>query len=333
MNSIKSIFKLLTIILMLNFTLTGCLTVSTVESGSSEISTDESDSSESTTNDPTQMATAFSDYSQVSTTYDSSYFYVSSDGIPDHQMMVGIVAWIAQVPVPHSYSGDNAWSIPLETAYSDSPLSIEDDFQRGALGIAVNGIPIFNPINASGLISKDIGELDEFGGHSGRGDDYHYHTAPIHLEESNTPTIIAYAFDGYPVYGTLEPDGSEMDTLDSYNGHEYSDGSYHYHGTTTYPFMLGAFRGTVNLEGTAPHTQVTPQSQAYPPRDGNPHAINSDLITGLTENATQDGYTLTYTYNGATGSVDYSWDIDNNFTYIFNDVDGSTTTEVFKRKN
>ncbi|MGB4709182.1 MAG: hypothetical protein WBH50_06565, partial [Fuerstiella sp.] len=26
------------------------------------------------------------------------------------------------------------------------------------------------------------GELDEWGGHCGRGDDYHYHTAPVHLE-------------------------------------------------------------------------------------------------------------------------------------------------------
>ncbi|MBT5954775.1 YHYH protein [bacterium] len=328
MKNLNSLLKIFSIASLLCFSLTGCLT----ESASDSDSDSDSETAEESTNSTTEMAAAFAGYSQVSTDYDDTYFYVSSDGIPGHQMMVGIEAWIAQVPLPHPYSGDNAWSIPLETEYADSPISIESDFQRGALGIAVNGVPIFNPINASGLISKDIGELDEFGGHSGRGDDYHYHTAPIHLEETNSPTIIAYAFDGYPVYGSLEPDGLEMAALDAYNGHEYS-GSYHYHGTTTYPFMLGAFRGTVNLEGTAPHTQVTPQARAFPPRDGNPHAISSSLITGLTENSTQDGYTLTYTYGGVTGSVEYSWDIDGNFTYIFNDVDGSTTTEVFTRGN
>lgn len=28
-----------------------------------------------------------------------------------------------------------------------------------------------------------FGELDEFGGHCGRADDYHYHLAPVHLEK------------------------------------------------------------------------------------------------------------------------------------------------------
>jgi hypothetical protein len=27
------------------------------------------------------------------------------------------------------------------------------------------------------------GELDEYGGHCGRADDYHYHIGPVHLEK------------------------------------------------------------------------------------------------------------------------------------------------------
>ncbi len=116
-------------------------------------------------------------------------------------MMVNITAWIAQVPVPHPYAGDNAWSIPLQPVYADNPVTIADDLQRGAIAVASNGIPIFNPVNASGLISKQIGELDDFGGHSGRADDYHYHAAPLHLETADNRPI-AYAFDGFPVYGS-----------------------------------------------------------------------------------------------------------------------------------
>ena len=67
------------------------------------------------------MTAAFSTHSAVSTSFDDDYFYVESDGIAAHQMMVGITAWIAQVPVTHPYTGDNAWSIPLSSTYADSP--------------------------------------------------------------------------------------------------------------------------------------------------------------------------------------------------------------------
>lgn len=282
---------------------------------------------------PDSIQLAFSPYSAVTTRSDNDYFYVESNGIPSHQMMVGITAWIAQVPIPHAYSGSNAWSIPLRTKYAENPTPISSNFQRGAIAIASNGIPIFNPINASGLISKDIGELDAFGGHSGRGDDYHYHTAPLHLESTSGTRPIAYALDGYAVYGSTEPDGSDMEDLDVYHGHEYTDSTYHYHGTTSYPYMIAFMRGEVSLEGTAPQNQVSPQPMAFPPRSGNPHPINSDnlIITDLVEKASNNGYVLSYTINGVVGSVDYSWDTNDFFTFIFNDVDGTTTTETFQR--
>ncbi len=284
-------------------------------------------------NIPATMDLAFAPYDNVSTFSDASYYYVESNGIPDHQMMVNITAWIAQVPVPHDYTGDNAWPIPLNPAYADSPISIEGDFQRGAIAIASNGIPIFNPINASGLISNEIGELDDFGGHSGRGDDYHYHTAPLHLESTSGTLPIAFGLDGFAVYGSTEPDGTAMESLDSYHGHEDGEGSYHYHGTESYPYMIGSMRGEVVLEGESPQNQVTPQSMAFPPRGGNPYGINSDdlLITNLEEKTSGNGYLLTYTSDGKEGSVDYSWDDNDLFTFIFNDIDGTTTTETWQR--
>ena len=46
--------------------------------------------------------------------WDEDYFYVESNGMPDHQMMIGITAWQRQIPILHNYSGDNAWRIPRE---------------------------------------------------------------------------------------------------------------------------------------------------------------------------------------------------------------------------
>lgn len=303
-----------------------------VSCGSEDGGTDETPSIGSTfTSDPANMSQAFTPYSNVSTRWDSEYFYVESQGIPEHQMMVGITAWIAQVPTPHDYTGDNAWPIPLTATYVDDPISIESNFQRGAIGIAANGIPIFNPLNASGEVSQQIGELDAFGGHSGRGDDYHYHTAPLHLESTSVLQPIAFALDGFAVYGSKEPDGTDMASLDSYHGHEYGD-SYHYHGTTSYPYMIGAMRGEVTLSGTSPQTQVEPQPVGSAFR-GDPHPINSDnlVIDDLAQKAAGNGYVLTYTSNGSQGSVDYSWDTNGLYTFIFNDTDGSVTTETFQR--
>jgi hypothetical protein len=281
------------------------------------------------------MEAVFSGYDNVSTYYSDTYFYVESDGIPTHEMMAGIETWNDQVPVPQPYTGSNAWPIPLSNSYADEPMLIDDEnFRRGAIAIAKNGIPIFNPYNASGFISYDIGELDEYGGHSGRGDDYHYHISPRHLDDSEEGTIIAYSFDGYPVYGDLEPDGSEMQTLDAYSGHEY-EGDYHYHYglSEARPFLV-AFRGNVTVEGTAPENQVSPQASAFPPRSGDPHSINAtDLeILSTVANEAGNGYTLTYTDNGETGSIEYSWTEDDEFTYIFNDVNPTeVSTETFSR--
>lgn len=285
------------------------------------------------TSDPEAIDLAFDPFkSKIATRWDNDYFYVESNGIPDHQMMVGITAWIAQFPTPHDYTGESAWAIPLNTEYADDPVSITDELRRGAIAVATNGIPIFNPINASGLVSNEIGELDAFGGHSGRGDDYHYHTAPLHLENESGSLPVAYAFDGYAVYGSKEPDGSDMESLDEFNGHEDADGNFHYHGTSTYPYIFEKMKGVVTLEGSSPETQIEPQPVAMAFR-ADPHPINSDdlIITDLVAAESGMGYTLFYTSGGTAGSVEYSWNENDLYTFIFNDVDGSTSTETFQR--
>ena len=126
----------------------------------------------------------FSKLKQLSYRQDAKYFYVESNSMPDHRMMVGITAWQQQVPLPQPYFGDNAWRIPLEPVVAENPLSAKSHFFRGAIALAANGIPIFNPIKNDGKTDTLIaGELDEFGGHCGRADDYHYHIAPTHLQE------------------------------------------------------------------------------------------------------------------------------------------------------
>ncbi len=124
---------------------------------------------------------------KVRTRWDDKYLYVESTGIPDHALMSGIRTWQQQVPIPQPYFGENAWSIPLNPVLAAQPVSARTALFTGAIALAANGVPIFNALNNRGVDSFSIGELDEFGGHCGRADDYHYHAAPLHIQAKVGP--------------------------------------------------------------------------------------------------------------------------------------------------
>ena len=89
------------------------------------------------------------------------YYLVESYGIPAHQMMVGIKSWQQQVPTIQNYTGTNAWSIPIKPVIATNPISAKNHFLRGAIAIAVNGVPIFNALNNRGDDALLAGELDD----------------------------------------------------------------------------------------------------------------------------------------------------------------------------
>ena len=94
---------------------------------------------------------------KVASRSDDRFLYVESNGMPSHPMMIGITAWQQQVPLPQRYVGANAWQIPLNPTPAASPRTIKNQFLRGAIALAVNGIPIFNPQNNRGEVSAGVG--------------------------------------------------------------------------------------------------------------------------------------------------------------------------------
>ena len=273
------------------------------------------------------LDSAFTPYKPtISTTWDTTYFYVNSGGIPSHNMMIGITSWQQQVPIPQAYSGTNHWSIPLQPVYATTPLSTRYNFMKGAVAIAVNGIPIFNALNNRGEDSYAIGELDNWGGHCGKADDYHYHAAPLHLSATSGLMPIAFALDGFAVYGAKEPDGTNMQSLDTCHGHIYNSGVYHYHGTNTYPYVVGSMKGKVTIDPTtpAPENQILPQAFAHgvrPPLT----PLRNAVITDFTSPAA-NAYNLTYQLGNLMGHVNYNWDNAGNYHFTFIDTAGVTTT-------
>ena len=179
----------------------------------------------------------------------------SSIGLPakDHTLMRGITATNQQFPVAHDYQFKIARQPTIATR------KIKPD--SGPIGVAVNGVPLFDPTTqgpvdrATGLRPNALaaGELDECGGHAGRGDDYHYHIAPLCLiqqlgevaiEQEKRP--IGFAMDGYPIHalGWFDKANTVENELDACRGMVDSTGQYFYNVKTTSDWdILSCFNG------------------------------------------------------------------------------------------
>jgi phosphatidylethanolamine-binding protein (PEBP) family uncharacterized protein len=288
----------------------------------------------------------------VKTRFDERWLYVESDGLPhaplETRMMVGITAWQQQVPLPQNYTGANAWQIPLKPELADKPVLGKSNLMKGAVALAANGIPIFNALNNRGVDSFSIGELDEFGGHCGRADDYHYHAAPLALEKIvGKGNPIAYALDGFPIYGLFDPKAKKGDglacphgshePLDELNGHfcEAPKGegfgggtrSYHYHASKTYPYINGGLRGKAELSGPGPENEVVPQAHANPMRPSL-QALRGAKITGFEQTGTK-AWSLRYEVGGKASFVNYRLDDSGKAIFDFVGADGSKRTEEY----
>ncbi|MEL7203208.1 MAG: YHYH protein [Pseudomonadota bacterium] len=194
----------------------------------------------------------FSD--SVTVTCSDTHATLTSDTYPDHDMMTGIIGTNEQVPVPAEYAAP----VLLEPEFSGTPLT-----RDAALGVAVNGVPIYDYTGGGEMSEADLahhqaqhdtwqtGQLDVCGGHAGRGDDYHYHVTPTcmiaQMENAGPDAIIGWAFDGFPIYGDINPDGTPITdgVLDICNGQPDDVFGYRYHTSQDAPYIIQCLMGTV----------------------------------------------------------------------------------------
>lgn len=191
---------------------------------------------------------------RVEVTCTDTHAILRSDTYPDHEKMTGIVGTNEQVPVPADYAAP----IILAPRLGTKPLT-----RDAALGVAVNGVPIYDYTAAGEMTLEDLahhqahhdtfqtGQLDACGGHAGRGDDYHYHVKPTcmiaAMANAGDDAIIGWAFDGFPIYGDNNPDGSQISDgdLDVCNGQPDKTFGYRYHTSTGAPYILQCLMGEV----------------------------------------------------------------------------------------
>lgn len=124
----------------------------------------------------------------------------------------------------------------------------------GMIGVALNGVAIFNALDAMGRDAVAHEVQDLCSGHPELRGTYHYHgPSPCLPGETQNEQLIGYAIDGFGIYSMYDAQGTELTDadLDACHGRTSPvmwDGNlqpiYHYVLTREYPYTIGCFMGT-----------------------------------------------------------------------------------------
>lgn len=162
------------------------------------------------------------------------YVELDSDGQPDYRSNYfpsSDPCWIAYTP---SFPDPNLiMANPLHVKAPLSPSTTNTTMGLGAVGMAIDGVAIFDNQAAPGDdIFTEAGSFDQCGGHPAPGGQYHFHGEPYAIS-SDDASLIGVLRDGYFVYGRRDADGS-LPTLDARGGHvgttaDSTTPVYHYH--------------------------------------------------------------------------------------------------------
>ena len=228
----------------------------------------------------------------------------------------GMISFPFEQKTPNALSPQTwNWSVPLNPAKAKSTTTIKNVL--GTLGFTVSGLPIYGPTEGPVPPMQAFGDpiynkiLDTCGGHTGPGSEYHHHAITL-VQQCNLKKqkILGYALDGFPIYTTLgcmnkkctktsmmksgyvktgDPVTNSWDAytfkkskltnvLDACNGRTQPDGTYGYHATTNFPYIIGCFAGTATLPKGRAGGPMPPMGAdgQKPPMDGPPKSPQKD---------------------------------------------------------
>ena len=132
----------------------------------------------------------------------------------------------------------------------------------GMVGIARNGVVIFDALDAGNRDAVAWEVQDACGGHPQSSGVYHYHALPSCLTQtrSNKSKLVGYALDGFPIFNGRDLDGdrytnADLDACHGTTSKVKLDGekvrTYHYEATREFPYTVSCFRGTAVQTGPA----------------------------------------------------------------------------------
>jgi len=149
-----------------------------------------------------------------------------------------------------------SYSLPRHPRAARRPSCLS----MGPIGIAKDGVAIFNALDAQDRDAVAHEVQDHCSGHPQQSGLYHYHDIPSCLTRGESKHrasgLVGYALDGYPIYGPRGHGGRLLtdEDLDACHGQVskvFYEGRwqriYHYNATLEYPYTLGCFHGTPQL--------------------------------------------------------------------------------------
>ena len=250
--------------------------------------------------DLSKSAGAGSNYAKpaISVSCTSSQLKVTSNGM---------ISFAFEPKTPNALSPQEwSWAVPLNPVKAKSVTTIKNVL--GTLGFTVSGLPIYGPTEGPMPAAEAYGDpvynkiMDTCGGHTGPSREYHHHAIFL-VQQCNLSqqSILGYALDGFPIYTTLgcldskckktammksgylktgDPKTNSWSAytykkstsntvLDSCNGRKQPDGTYGYHATTDFPYIIGCFTGTATLT-TGRAAEPMPPMGGQPPAGGPP---------------------------------------------------------------
>lgn len=211
----------------------------------------------------------------------------------------GMISYPFTPKTPNPLKAQNwTWTIPVNPTIAKTKTAINT--KMGTIGFTVTGIPIYGPMEGAMPATEAYGDpvyngiLDSCGGHTGPASEYHDHYLGLNAQcNLSQRKVLGYALDGFPIYNaqgcmnvactktatftsgyvqTKNPktnawssyqykSGQKGNVLDECNGRIEPDGSYGYHATTTFPYIIGCYKGT-------PVTQSGAAAGPMPPMGG-----------------------------------------------------------------
>jgi len=145
---------------------------------------------------------------------------------------------------------DVRYDLPADPQFAAAPSCVP----MGAVGIALDGVAIYNALDADGrdAVAHEVQDLCE--GHPQSAGEYHYHGPSDCMPHADEPNaLVGYALDGFGITSMYDADGNEYTNADLDECHGTTseiewDGQkvvmYHYVLTREYPYTVGCFRGT-----------------------------------------------------------------------------------------
>ncbi len=203
-----------------------------------------------------KMATGY-----VTVATSGSNLVLSSDGRPNHKSPYWGVGNALYEPFPSGHSSNPGGAILPQTYIMTIPsvpagASTHEATSLGPIGMALNGVAIFNNVEMGGnpIDAGIISSFDGAGAHPAQAGNYHYHVTGNYTTTDDAK-LVGFLRDGFPLYGRRDMNGTYPNDLDAYNGHnaattEFPSGIYHYHvenvnylNTGYYIFKSGSYYG------------------------------------------------------------------------------------------